>query len=85
MKERLEKVDSLEHLGYWEIGTSLSTQSKENPVLLTFIERKIRFETIMKIDQFIKDFYKQLGNQSPNIFKTIIVDNSLEVAGCMQY
>jgi len=76
-------------LVHWEIGTLLGAKSKDDPVLLTLVERKTRFEILLKIDQqdqenvdqAMNQLYKQLGDQAKTIFKTITSDNGSEFAG----
>jgi len=89
IKERPEKVDTREHFGHWEIDTLIGSQAKEDPVLLTLVERKTRFEIIIKINQkaeghvnqAIEQLYERLGNQATTLFKTITSDNGSEFAG----
>src|SRR5690625_2475751 len=89
IKERSEEVESREYFGHWEIDTLLGARAKDDPVLLTLVERKTRFEIMMKIDQkdqenvdqAMNHLYKQLGDQTENIFKTITSDNGSELAG----
>src|SRR5690625_64637 len=89
IKERPEEVESREHFGHWEIDTLLGARDKDDPVLLTLVERKTRLEIMLKIDQqdhanvdqAMNHLYKQLGDQAENIFKTITSDNGSEFAG----
>lgn len=89
IKDRPEEVESREHFGHWEIDTLLGARAKDDPVLLTLAERKTRLEIILKIDQqdqdnvdqAMKHLYKQLGDQTADIFKTITSDNGSEFAG----
>src|SRR5699024_5553599 len=89
IKERPEEVESRKHFGHWEIDTLLGARAKNDPVLLTLVERKTRFEIMLKIDQqdqpkvdqAMKGLYEQLGDQAENIFKTITSDNGSEFAG----
>ncbi|WP_436871855.1 IS30 family transposase [Mammaliicoccus sciuri] len=89
IEERPKEVDSRKHFGHWEIDTLLGAKDKDDPVLLTLVERKTRFEIMLKIDrqdqqmvdQAMNDLYEQLGDQAENIFKTITSDNGSEFAG----
>jgi len=89
IKERPEDVDSREHFGHWEIDTLIGAKAKDDPVLLTLVERKTRFEIVLKIeqqkqesvDQAMGHLYEQLGDQAETIFKTITSDNGSEFAG----
>lgn len=89
IEERPKEVDSRKHFGHWEIDTLIGVKDKNDPVLLTLVERKTRFEIMVKIDQqdqpmvdqAMSDLYKRLGNQAEYIFKTITSDNGSEFAG----
>jgi len=89
IKDRPEKVESREHLGHWEIDTLIGSKTKDDPVLLTLVERKTRFEIMLKINQKSKEFvnkamqqlYERIGNQAADLFKTITSDNGSEFAG----
>src|SRR5690625_4393185 len=89
IKERPEKVENRKHFGHWEIDTLISARAKDDHVLLTLVERKTRFEIMLKInqqdqesvDRAMNDLYNQLGDQVKNIFKTITSDNGSEFAG----
>jgi len=81
----------------WNLATTLDigklilclVRTKEDPVLLTLVERKTRFEIMFMIaqqaqenvDQAMKDLYARLGDRAKNIFKTITSDNGSEFAG----
>src|SRR5690625_3865839 len=88
IKDRPDKVDSREHFRHWEIDTLIGAKTKEDPVLLTLVERKTRFEIIFKIDQKSTDYvnqamkhlYDRIGNQAATLFKTITSDNGSEFA-----
>lgn len=89
IKDRPEKVETREHFGHWEIDTLIGANMKDDPVLLTLVERKTRFEIIFKIeqkaqcfvDQTMKQLYERLGKQANNLFKSITSDNGSEFAG----
>jgi len=89
IKDRPDKVDTREHFGHWEIDTLIGTKTKNDPVLLTLVERKTRFEIMLKIHQKSKDFvnkamkqlYERIGNQAADLFKTITSDNGSEFSG----
>jgi len=89
IEERPEEVDSRKQFGHWEIDTLIGTRAKDDPVLLTLVERKTRFEIMLKIDQqdqlkvnqAMSTLYSQLGSQAEAIFKTITSDNGLEFPG----
>jgi len=89
IEERPEDVDSRKQFGHWEIDTLIGARAKDDPVLLTLVERKTRFEIMLKIDQqdqlkvdqAMSTLYSQLGSQADDIFKTITSDNGSEFAG----
>jgi len=89
IEERPKEVDSRKHFGHWEIDTLVGARDKEDPVLLTLVERKTRYEIMIKIDhqdqlmvdQAMNSLYEQLGNQAEGVFKTITSDNGSEFAG----
>src|SRR5690625_3857780 len=89
IKESPEKVESRKHFGHWGIDTLLGTRTKDDPVLLTLVERKTRFEIILKahqqtqdiVDKAMKHLYKKLDDKVEDIFKTITSDNGSEFAG----
>ncbi len=89
IEDRPEEVDARKCFGHWEIDTLIGAKAKDDPVLLTLVERKTRFEIMLKIDQqdqpkvdlAMNNLYEQLGNQAEDIFKTITSDNGSEFAG----
>lgn len=89
IKDRPEEVETRQEFGHWEIDTLIGSKDKDDPVLLTLVERKTRFEIIFKIDrkdeehvnQVMNQLYSRLGAQTKNIFKTITSDNGSEFAG----
>src|SRR5690625_2394742 len=89
IEKRPEKVEKREHFGHWEIDTLIGARAKDDPVLLTLVERKTRLEIMLKIDQqdqenvdqAMKLLYKRVDDQVKHIFKTITSDNGSEFAG----
>lgn len=89
IEERPEEVTSRKVFGHWEIDTLIGSKAKDDPVLLTLVERKTRFEIIIKIDeqnqpkvdQAMNQLYEQLGHHAEALFKTITSDNGSEFAG----
>jgi len=47
---RPKVVDARTTFGHWEIDNVISQKSEKNQVLLALVERKNRYEIIMKID-----------------------------------
>ena len=89
IEDRPKEVDSRKHFGHWEIDTLVGARDKDDPVLLTLVERKTRFEIMFKIDhqdqlmvdQAMNVLYERLGDQAEDVFKTITSDNGSEFAG----
>lgn len=89
IEERPEDVESRRDFGHWEIDTLIGAKDKDDPVLLTLVERKTRFEIMLKIDrkdekhvaQAMNRLYNRVGDQAKNIFKTMTSDNGSEFAG----
>jgi len=92
IEERPKEVDSRQHFGHWEIDTLVGAKDKDDPVLLTLVERKTRYEITSKInqqdqlmlDRAMNDLCEQLGDHPENIIKTITSDNGSEFAGIYQ-
>ena len=49
IEDRPKAIETREHFGHWEIDTVIGTQAACDPVLLTLVERKTRYEVIMKL------------------------------------
>src|SRR5690625_2571334 len=83
IEKRPKKVEKREHFGHWEIDTLIGARAKDDPVLLTLVERKTRFEIVLKIeqqkqesvDQAMEHLYEQLGDQAETIFKRLRLEN----------
>src|SRR5699024_3001171 len=93
IEERPEEVELRNVFGHWEIDILIGVRDKDDPVLLTLVERKTRFEMIIKIgkqnqpkvDQAMHKLYKQLGHYAEKLFKTITSDNNLNLLVFMSY
>lgn len=89
IEERPEIVDTRKTFGHWEIDTVLGNKKKTEPVLLTLVERKTRFEVVLRldrkeaqaVDQAIQKLRDRAGIEFPNLFKTITSDNGSEFSG----
>ena len=44
IENRPDKIDSHKEFGHWEIDTLVGERAQDDPVLLTLVERKTRFE-----------------------------------------
>ncbi len=88
IEERPESVEDRQEFGHWEIDTVVGNIDADEPVLLTLVERKTRFEKIFKIasqrasavDQTLNAFIEQLDGLEGQIFKTVTSDNGSEFA-----
>jgi IS30 family transposase len=88
--DRPQEVLKRAEFGHWEIDTVVGKKSGHEPVLLTLIERKTRFDLVLKIDgktapsvsETLKDIAKVAGKeQFSKVFKSITADNGSEFAG----
>jgi len=88
IETRPESVDNRQEFGHWEIDTVIGNKDADEPILLTLVERKTRFEKIFKIasqrasdvDQTLQHFIQQLGDIEGAVFKTVTSDNGSEFA-----
>ncbi|MFL2131219.1 IS30 family transposase [Ruoffia sp. FAM 20858] len=88
IEERPESVEERQEFGHWEIDTVVGNINAAEPVLLTLVERKTRFEKIFKIagqraddvDQTLKIFIESLNGLEAEIFKSVTSDNGSEFA-----
>ena len=92
IEERPKSVDDRQEFGHWEIDTVAGNIDADEPVLLTLVERKTRFEKIFKIagqravevDRTLKAFIQKLNGLEGQIFKTVTSDNGSEFATLSQ-
>ncbi len=82
---RPKHIESREEFGHWEIDTVIGNKKKEDPVLLTLVERKTRYEMIIKIANKTSESVKKALNfltektkEREAVFKTVTSDNGLE-------
>ena len=67
----------------------IGSKTASDPVLLTLVERKTRYEVILKIkdktaqavEEAIQSLRQRAGEAFPQLFKTITSDNGSEFAG----
>lgn len=87
--ERPEVIEEREEFANWEIDTVVGQQDADDPVLLTLVERKTRFEKLFLIanqsaqavETALREFFQQLEGMKTSLFKTITADNGSEFAG----
>ena len=85
IEERPDKIQTREEFGHWEIDTVIGKKKKTDPVLLTLVERKTRYEKLIKIHgktpdavDLGLDFLKDKTQLNKEIFKSITSDNGSE-------
>lgn len=85
IKSRPKEVKKREIFGHWELDTIVSSRGRSKGCLATFVERKTRFYTAIKIkDRTQKSMLKaikQLATQMPKeAIKTFTTDRGKEFA-----
>lgn len=86
IEERSIDIEKREEFGHWEIDTVIGIKSKEEPVLVTLVERKSRYNITLKAERknnesilgLLDKMYQILSSDFKNVFKTITSDNGLE-------
>lgn len=86
--ERPESVESREEFGHWEIDVVIGKKNKEEPVLVTLLERKTRAginllsdsRTKEAVSNAINELVSEVGDNFSKIFKSITADNGSEFA-----
>lgn len=85
IENRPKKTNTREEFGNWEIDTVIGSKKKTEPVLLTLVERKTRYEVLVKIESKTNkaveeglSFLKDMNPLREKVFKTITSDNGLE-------
>nr|WP_243713049.1 IS30 family transposase [Macrococcus carouselicus] len=89
MESRPEVVDAHTTFGHWEIDTVIGQKSEKDQVLLTLVERKSRYEIVMKIDgkqrrhvdKAVSELIEEIGDSFPRVFKSITSANGSEFSG----
>lgn len=87
--ERPNEIEDRDIPFHWEIDTVIGRKGANEPVLLTLVERKTRYEVIIKlenktsqaVDDAIKALKKRAGDAFPLLFKSITSDNGTEFSG----
>lgn len=89
IEKRPQEVENRDAFGHWELDTVSGTKSTSDPVLLTFVERKTRFELLVKlpslkadaVDNVFKELFEEATPLKREIFKTFTLDNGSEFCG----
>lgn len=91
--QRPELVNERREFGHWEVDTVIGSKRREEPVLLTLVERITRYTLILKIEgkteAAVQGAMSQLAclPNASQLFKTMTADNGSEFAGlaaCMK-
>ncbi|MGV3024063.1 IS30 family transposase [Streptococcus suis] len=93
INERPVEVDSRTTFGHWEIDTVIGKKNKNEPVIVTLVERKTRFEVLLKangktvkdIEEAIEELYTTNPEVFKKLFQTITADNGSEFASLSEY
>lgn len=88
IEQRPKDVDTREEFGHWEIDTVIGLKKASDPVLLTLVERKTRFEWIIKIpakteeavDEALAGIFADNNSFKQEVFKSLTADNGSEFA-----
>ena len=83
IEERPKDVEERKEVGHWEIDTVIGKKGKNEPVLLTIVERKTRYmivaklkdKTNLKVNRAIENI---LTEYCTGTFKSITADNGTE-------
>ena len=86
--DRPESIESREEFGHWEIDVVIGKKSKEEPVLVTLLERKTRAginllsgsRTKEAVTNVLKELAAKVGDNFSRVFKSITADNGSEFA-----
>lgn len=89
IEDRPQEIETRESFGHWEIDTVIGSKAASDPVLLTLVERKTRYEVILKIkektaqavDEALKNLRQRAGESFFQLFKSMTADNGSEFAG----
>lgn len=95
IEERPKSVENRQEFGHWEIDTVVGSRSGQEAVLITLVERKTRYEIILKADgknavavtRALEDFKQSKTAYFGQIIKTVTSDNGVEFANlttCLQ-
>ena len=79
-----QEIETRKSFGHWEIDTVIGSQAASDPVLLTLVERKTRYEVILKIkdktaqavDEAIESLRQRAVSRSLNYLR-----RSLQIMG----
>lgn len=86
--DRPKEIDTRMEFGHWEIDSVLGKKGKDEPVVVTIVERKLRKSLWMKaadhsaeaMQTAVKNAIDYFGDQYREVFKSITADNGSEFA-----
>lgn len=86
IEDRPTHIEDRAEFGHWEIDTVLGVKGEDDAVLLTLVERKTRFECIIKVERkdaasisnAVQSLAERTGTDMHAMFKTITSDNGAE-------
>lgn len=89
-------IENREEFGHWEIDTVIGKKGKEEPVILTLVERKTRYYIPIIIEgknaksvnsglKEILEYFKTDSQKQSEVFKSITADNGLEFASLSDF
>lgn len=82
ISKRPAKVLKREEFGHWEADLVKGKRKKNQPAVLTLVERKTRYAYTRKIkdykSQTVLHAFKQIVNEHSTVFRTITFDNGSE-------
>ncbi len=88
IEDRPKEIDTRREFGHWEIDSVLGKKGKDEPVVVTIVERKLRKSIWVKaadhsaesMQTAVKNVIGYFGEQYRDVFKSITADNGSEFA-----
>lgn len=91
IEERPVSVNDRDEFSHWEVDLVIGKKGKDEPVILTLVERKTRYticirlpnKTAASVNRALKEvlnYFHVEGESASRVFKTITADNGLEFA-----
>ena len=82
IEERPDRINTREEFGHWEIDSVLGKKTKNEPSILTLVERQTRYALTVKLDgkkaDYVQEAVRKLRKEYP--IKSITADNGSEFA-----
>lgn len=88
IEERPKTINDRQEFGHWEIDTVVGSRTGQEAVLVTLVERKTRYEIILKADgknaeavtRALDEFKQSRTSYFSQILKTVTSDSGVEFA-----